>query len=110
MPSPVIWRPMDYFFIPAICSWTNTGMVHLSLFTDHGTGRPKNKKDISLFSSHSKTANRRVTGKYSQIILQVQKISAPLRRQCIVPADSPRDRMAHYMFRTMSKEQSIKSL
>src|SRR5580658_8759831 len=110
MLSPVIWRPMDCFFIPVICFRKNTGMGHLSLFMDRGTEHPKNKKDISWFSSPLKMASPMATGKYLQIILRVLMISVPLHRLSTDPADLHKDLMARFMFLMMSKGPFTKLL
>src|SRR5450755_4139769 len=95
---------MDWFFIPEPCFRKSIVMAHLSHFTDHGTGLRKNKKDISWFSSHLKTANRMVTGKSSQIISRDQIISALPDRHYTGPADLLRAPTVRYMFPTTQKE------
>src|SRR5450432_1789477 len=104
-----IWHPMDWSFIPAPCFRKGIGTVHFSHFTDHGTGRRKNKKDISWFSSHLKMVIRLGTGKSSQIISPDQIISVLRDRHCTGPVDLRRDPTVRYMFPTMRKELFIES-
>src|SRR5450432_213098 len=98
---------MVWFFIPAPCFRRSIVMVHLSHFTDHGTGRRKNKKDISWFSSHLKMVSRKGTGKSSQTISPDQIISVLRDRHYTGHVGLLRDPMVRYMYPTMQKELFI---
>src|SRR5579871_7709 len=108
--SPVIWRPMAYYFILEINFLKNIKTERLWSFMVHGIEHLSRRKVIMSFLFHLKTENQAVIGKSLQMGFQAVRISLLQAVQNIVHAALHKRPMVQYMFLTMPREPSGKYL